>query len=230
MRIASLPEYQWLIAAGHLDEARAVITETRALAAAADNQFTEAHLDFADALLKMAERDRLGAESVAHRALATFARAKARAEVIRTLAEQWIREQPEEGVRLPGDADELRRLPGVGEYTAGAVASIAFGERVPAVDGNVRRVLARIYDIEDPGAAELRRLADALVPADRPGDFNQALMELGATLCTPRSPRCADCPLADGCEARRLGVQLVDRGLVDPDATDHVREDVLTAE
>ncbi|HUG39707.1 MAG TPA: A/G-specific adenine glycosylase [Longimicrobiales bacterium] len=109
--------------------------------------------------------------------------------------------------RVPGDRDELRRLPGVGEYTAGAVASIAFGRRVPAVDGNVRRVLSRLYDLEHPRAAELRRLADALVPAGRPGDFNQALMELGATLCTPRSPRCGDCPVSAWCRARALGVQ-----------------------
>ena len=99
---------EWLIAAGHLDEARAVITETRALAAAADNQFTEAHLDFADALLKMAERDRLGAESVAHRALATFARAKARAEVIRTLKLladlALVAESATEAARLMGAA------------------------------------------------------------------------------------------------------------------------------
>ncbi|HUP19541.1 MAG TPA: A/G-specific adenine glycosylase [Gemmatimonadota bacterium] len=108
---------------------------------------------------------------------------------------------------VPGEAEELRRLPGVGEYTAGAVASIAFGRRVPAVDGNVRRVLSRLHNLENPGSAELRRLAHDLVPADRPGDFNQALMELGATLCTPRSPRCERCPVAAWCRARALGVQ-----------------------
>ncbi|HUE77169.1 MAG TPA: A/G-specific adenine glycosylase [Longimicrobiales bacterium] len=111
------------------------------------------------------------------------------------------------GGEVPDEADALRRLPGVGEYTAGAVASIAFGRRVPAVDGNVRRVLSRIHDLEEPGAAELRRLADALVPARRPGDFNQALMEIGATLCTPRAPRCCACPIAGWCRARALGVQ-----------------------
>ncbi len=108
---------------------------------------------------------------------------------------------------VPGEPDELRRLPGVGEYTAGAVASIAFGVPEPAVDGNVRRVLSRLYDLEAPTARELRELAAALIPADRPGDFNQALMELGATLCSPRSPDCDRCPLADRCAARRLGVQ-----------------------
>ena len=109
--------------------------------------------------------------------------------------------------RVPGEADELRRLPGVGEYTAGAVASIAFGRRVPAVDGNVRRVLSRLHDIEEPRPAQLRRLAGDMVPADRPGDFNQALMELGATICTPRAPRCGTCPVSRWCRARRLGVQ-----------------------
>ena len=111
------------------------------------------------------------------------------------------------GGRVPGDLDSLRELPGVGEYTAGAVASIAHGVSTPAVDGNVRRVLSRLYDLEAPTAAELRDRAAALVPDDRPGDFNQALMELGATICTPRSPDCDRCPLAEWCEARRLGVQ-----------------------
>lgn len=111
------------------------------------------------------------------------------------------------GSRLPTEPDTLRELPGVGEYTAAAVASIAYGVAIPAVDGNVRRVLARLYDLEEPTMAELRDRAAALVPQDRPGDFNQALMELGATVCTPRSPSCGECPLAPACEARRLGVQ-----------------------
>ena len=109
--------------------------------------------------------------------------------------------------RVPETVDELRELPGVGEYTAGAVASIAYGVPTPAVDGNVRRVLSRIHDLADPTAAELRDRAAALVPEDRPGDFNQALMELGATICTPRNPDCDACPIAAWCEARRLGVQ-----------------------
>ena len=109
--------------------------------------------------------------------------------------------------RVPDTVEELRQLPGVGEYTAGAVASIAHGVPTPAVDGNVRRVLSRLYDLEAPTAAQLRSLAAELVPTDRPGDFNQALMELGATVCTPRSPDCDACPLAEWCEARRLGVQ-----------------------
>jgi A/G-specific adenine glycosylase len=111
------------------------------------------------------------------------------------------------GGEVPEDVANLRTLPGVGEYTAGAVASIAFGAPVPAVDGNVRRVLARLWGLEDPGAAELRRLAAAQVPADRPGDFNQGLMELGATICTPRSPDCPACPVAAACRARQAGMQ-----------------------
>ncbi len=109
---------------------------------------------------------------------------------------------------LPQAADELRELPGFGEYTAGAVASIAFGESVPAVDGNVKRVLARIFDLPEPGAAELRRLAQSLTPAERAGDFNQALMELGATVCTPRAPRCSACPVSSMCRAYAHDTQL----------------------
>lgn len=109
--------------------------------------------------------------------------------------------------RLPTEHRALRELPGVGEYTAGAVASIAFGCRVPAVDGNVRRVLSRIHDLRDPAPSAVRRLAAELVPSDRPGDFNQALMELGATLCTPRAPRCDACPVASWCESRARGTQ-----------------------
>ena len=106
---------------------------------------------------------------------------------------------------LPEDPEALRSLPGVGEYTAGAIGSIVFGRREPAVDGNVRRVLSRLYDLPSPTPSVLRRLAAALVPADRPGDFNQALMEFGATVCTPRSPSCETCPLEALCLARRRG-------------------------
>ncbi len=108
---------------------------------------------------------------------------------------------------VPADLAALRELPGVGEYTAGAVASIAHAVAVPAVDGNVRRVLSRLHDIPSPTAAELRRLASRLVPDVRPGDFNQALMELGATICTPRAPACGECPIAEWCRAREAGVQ-----------------------
>ena len=114
--------------------------------------------------------------------------------------------------RIPSDAATLATLPGIGAYTAGAVASIAFGERVPAVDGNAIRVLARLFRIDaDPAAPAGRRSihegARTLVPSDRPGAFNQALMELGATVCVPRQPACPNCPLRDLCLARQAGVQ-----------------------
>jgi A/G-specific adenine glycosylase len=114
------------------------------------------------------------------------------------------------GGAFPADAAGLRGLPGVGAYTAGAIASIAFERREPLVDGNVARVLARLEGIEDDirSAEGMRRLWEAaarLVPPDRPGRFNQALMELGATVCTPRSPRCGACPVDGLCAARAQG-------------------------
>ena len=105
------------------------------------------------------------------------------------------------GGELPEEPSELRELPGVGEYTAGAVASIAFGRAVPAVDGNVRRVLCRVFDLEAPTAGRLREEAARLVDPGRPGDFNEAMMELGATVCTPRSPGCVVCPVRGWCRA-----------------------------
>ncbi|GAB4547070.1 MAG: A/G-specific adenine glycosylase [Anaerolineae bacterium] len=115
------------------------------------------------------------------------------------------------GGQLPTSYAALRRLPGFGDYTAGAVASIAFGERVPALDGNVKRVLTRLFAITDDisrGATvrRLRAVAAELVPPERPGDFNQALMELGATLCTPTSPRCRLCPLHTECQGLAQGI------------------------
>lgn len=114
---------------------------------------------------------------------------------------------------LPRDPAVLQMLPGVGRYTAGAIASIAFGVRAPVVDGNVKRVLARLYNIaESIDDVETERtlwaLADALVPAAKPGDFNQAMMELGARICTPKAPACDTCPAAKQCQARRAGTQL----------------------
>lgn len=114
------------------------------------------------------------------------------------------------GGEVPEDPDARRALPGVGRYTAGAIGSIAFGKCEPIVDGNVTRVLARLFAIGTPvgASATSARLwceAERLVPAERPGDFNQALMELGATVCTPRQPRCTSCPLRDDCEAHRRG-------------------------
>jgi len=112
------------------------------------------------------------------------------------------------GGRIPTTAAGLRTLPGIGVYTAGAIASIAFGRAEPAVDGNVRRVLCRILDQADMPPATLQSIAASLVPMRRPGDFNQALMELGSTVCTPRAPDCMICPLASSCEARANGSQL----------------------
>ncbi len=115
-----------------------------------------------------------------------------------TVREKWDGE-------LPQDREGLRTLPGVGAYTSGAIASIAFGEAVPAVDGNVRRVLARLYDEPRPTPAWLESHAQALVDERRPGDWNQALMELGATLCAPKKPRCDRCPVAVWCRALGAG-------------------------
>jgi len=110
------------------------------------------------------------------------------------------------GGRLPSTAAELLTLPGFGRYTAGAVASIAFGEPAPLVDGNVARVLSRIFEVEGPPGdrareARLWELATALVPGERPGDFNQALMEHGATVCRPENPLCLLCPVREECLA-----------------------------
>lgn len=114
------------------------------------------------------------------------------------------------GGRLPDDPLLLRRLPGIGDYTVGALRSIAFGHAEPAVDGNVVRVIARLYarpfvhgSVAD--RAQAAKLLQPLIPTDRPGDFNQALMELGARVCTPARPRCPDCPLQPDCQAFRLG-------------------------
>ncbi len=117
------------------------------------------------------------------------------------------------GGRLPATADQLAALPGIGAYTAAAIASICFGERVPVVDGNVARVFARFRLLDDDfrKPAARKRLAAWLQPAFQetasPGGLNQAIMELGALVCRPRHPACADCPLAQSCAARRRGVQ-----------------------
>lgn len=119
------------------------------------------------------------------------------------------------GGRLPKEPATLRELPGVGEYTAGAVASIAFGLPVAAVDGNVRRVLCRLLDEGNPSPARLRAEAARLLDPRRPGDFNEAMMELGATVCTPRRPSCRACPVAGWCRARLVGT-VPDRPLPRP--------------
>ena len=110
---------------------------------------------------------------------------------------------------FPESEAELRSLPGIGPYTAGAIAAIAFDHRHAAVDGNVERVISRVHAIETPlpqSKPEIREIAQALVPQTRAGDFAQAIMDLGATICTPRSPNCRICPWTEHCRGRKLGI------------------------
>lgn len=117
----------------------------------------------------------------------------------------------EHGGKIPQTAAQLRELPGIGEYTAAAVASISFGEAVPVVDGNVERVLLRVYASRlDPGGGKsgkpvakvFRAAAQKLLDGQRPGEFNQAMMELGATVCLPRGPLCGECPVRQYCRTQ----------------------------
>lgn len=115
----------------------------------------------------------------------------------------------EHGGRFPDTEAALRKLPGIGDYTAAAIAAIAFGRQATVVDGNVERVMARLHAVTDPLPAikpHLKTLAADHVPADRCGDYSQALMDLGATLCTPRNPACGLCPWMKACEGRRQGI------------------------
>ncbi len=114
--------------------------------------------------------------------------------------------------QFPHDVNSLRRLPGIGRYTAGAIASIAFGEDEPALDGNIRRVLSRVSDVRQPARSnesetQLWQLAASNLPSGRAGEYNQALMDLGSLICTPRQPNCPACPLNKNCLAYSLGVQ-----------------------
>ncbi len=114
----------------------------------------------------------------------------------------------EHGGRFPETEAGLLELPGIGAYTAAAIAAIAFDKRAAVMDANVERVLARIYRVQTalPAAKpELRALTDALTPDERPGDYAQAVMDLGATICTPRKPRCVLCPWRDDCAAFKAG-------------------------
>ncbi len=133
--------------------------------------------------------------------LGYYARARALHQTARIVAK---------GSGFPRNAQALQTLPGIGPYTAGAVAALAFGERIAAVDGNVLRVLARVFGEERPLAEARKNLqvrAAELVPANRPGDHAEALMELGALVCTPRKPRCGECPWRKPCHARKEGKQ-----------------------
>lgn len=105
---------------------------------------------------------------------------------------------------FPSDLAGLRALPGVGAYTAGAIASIALGQDAVAVDGNIERVISRLNRYEGPRDG-IAPLAELILPSGRAGDFNQALMDLGATVCTPRAPRCAACPVSTSCAAYAVG-------------------------
>ncbi|WP_171209103.1 MULTISPECIES: A/G-specific adenine glycosylase [unclassified Ruegeria] len=116
----------------------------------------------------------------------------------------------ERGGQFPNTYDELLKLPGVGPYTAAAIAAIAFDHPETVLDGNVERVMARLYDIHDPLPGSkpiLKAKAEALTPNARPGDYAQAVMDMGATICTPKSPACGICVLREPCRARIAGTQ-----------------------
>lgn len=132
-----------------------------------------------------------------------------RARNLRRAAQIVIKEY---GGRLPSTVEELNNLPGIGAYTAGAIASVAFGVDAPAVDGNAVRVLSRLFDVDMPASSAsaqkfFRSLAAQHLPAGRAADYNQALMDLGAQVCTPRQPKCGDCPLRVECRAAALGIE-----------------------
>lgn len=115
------------------------------------------------------------------------------------------------GGQMPNTVEEIQSLPGIGDYTAGAIGSMAFGLPVPAVDGNVLRVFARLYAVREDilksrGRKTITSLAEAVIPHDRPGDFNEALMDFGSEVCIPKQPRCGQCPLAGRCRASKEGL------------------------
>ncbi len=137
--------------------------------------------------------------------LGYYSRARNLHKAARLVVEQY-------GGKLPRELVSLRKLPGIGRYTAGAIASMAFGLDEPAMDGNIRRVFARLFDVLEPadspaGEKILWELAARNLPAGQAGDYNQALMDLGATICLPRNPRCLICPLMEICAARKAGTQ-----------------------
>lgn len=174
-----------------------MLQQTRAAAVAPRfDRFLRAFPDVA-ALASAPEEAVLAAWS----GLGYYRRARALRDGARAVMERF-------GGEVPADAAALRSLPGVGRYTAGAIASIAFGLEQPALDGNVRRVLSRILGRSAGGPAgerELWRAAGDLVRGPDPGDLNQALMDLGATVCLPRAPRCRGCPARRACKARAAG-------------------------
>jgi A/G-specific adenine glycosylase len=144
----------------------------------------------------------LGQVLAAWAGLGYYARARNLHACARAVAEQH-------GGKFPQSAAALRKLPGIGDYTAAAVASIAFGERATPVDGNIERVIARLFAVTTPLPAakpEIKAFAETLTPAKRAGDFAQAMMDLGATICAPRRPACALCPLRPDCRGFAEGI------------------------
>jgi A/G-specific adenine glycosylase len=137
--------------------------------------------------------------------LGYYSRARNLHKAAKIVAEQYHGE-------LPRDLDELRKLPGIGRYTLGAIASMAFGQDVSALDGNIKRVYARIFDVMEPvdspaGEKILWQIADENLPKGHAGDYNQALMDLGSMICVPKNPRCLICPVMKLCKARQNGMQ-----------------------
>jgi A/G-specific adenine glycosylase len=113
---------------------------------------------------------------------------------------------------FPSSFKDWLLLPGIGKYTAAAIASICLNEKVPAIDGNLIRIISRLYDVNDSidsvvGKAIIQNFAEDLVLSNRPGDFNQALMDLGSMVCFPKKPDCGNCPLAEFCTSRAMGTQ-----------------------
>src|ERR1043165_4181896 len=153
------------------------------------------------AFAKASERDVLNAWE----GLGYYSRARNLHKAAKIVADQYQGE-------VPRDLEELRKLPGIGRYTLGAIASIAFGMDVSALDGNIKRVYARIFDIVEPvdspvGEKILWQLADQNLPHGQAGNYNQILMDLGATICVPTNPRCLICPVMQPCKARQNGTQ-----------------------
>jgi len=152
--------------------------------------------------VKALARAELGEVLAAWAGLGYYARARNLHACARAVAEQH-------GSRFPASEALLRQLPGIGDYTAAAIASIAFGLRATPVDGNIERVVARLFAVTTPLPAakpEIRALAESLTPAKRPGDFAQSMMDLGATICTPRRPACGLCPVRPECRGSAAGL------------------------
>ena len=147
-------------------------------------------------------RAELGEVLAAWAGLGYYARARNLHACARAVAEQH-------GGHFPEDEAELRKLPGIGDYTAAAIAAIAFGRPSTPVDGNIERVVARLFAVKTPlptSKAEILALAQGLTPSERPGDFAQAMMDLGATICTPRRPACGLCPVRPECRGYAEGL------------------------